>query len=217
MGEIERATSNENAVAPDTPSALGWLDQNWPFAGTVVVAFLITLLPLLVGVWHPALVLVYAQLLIYQLHQIEEHYGDRFRRFVNEHVAHGGDVLTPRATMWINVGLVWAMYLIVLLLAGLLDVGLGLIAVYTTLVNALAHIVGAIALRRYNPGLWTALVLFIPVGGWAWMEVSAANGLGGAAHLVGLATAVGVHAALMVSIRRKLRSIGKESRTSADV
>ena len=195
--------------------ALRWLDQNWPFAGTVAVVFLIAMLPLLIGVWSLALVLVYLQLIIYLLHQIEEHYGDRFRRTINEHLADGFDALTLRATMWINVGLVWAMYMITLLLAGLVDVGLGLIAVYTTLVNALAHIGTTIALRRSNPGLWTALSLFIPVGVWGWTEVSAANGLGGVAHIVGLAIAVLGHVAIIVTVRRNLRSIRKASRIPA--
>ncbi len=199
--------SDSNSIPQVTPDALGWLDRNWPFAGTVVAVFLVALLPLLVAVWSRALVLVYVLLVFYQLHQIEEHYGDRFRRFVNAHVAGGAEALTPRATMWINVGAVWAAYLGVLLLAAWVDIGLGLIAVYTTLVNAAAHIGAAVALRRSNPGLWTALALFVPGGGWAWAEVSTANGLGIAAHVAGLAAAVAVHAAMILLVRRRSQRI----------
>ncbi len=36
--------------------------------------------------------------------------------------------------------------------------------VYATLVNGLTHVVASIALRRYNPALYTALVLFLSWG-----------------------------------------------------
>ena len=68
---------------------------------------------------------VYLLLVIYQVHQIEEHYGGRFRRYVNETMANGADVLTPRATMWINVGGVWALYLAFLQLTVLVESGSG--------------------------------------------------------------------------------------------
>lgn len=95
------------------------------------------------------------------------------------------------------------LYTLVLLLAGLVDIGLGLIAVYVTLLNAVGHAGMALALRRYNPGLWTALVLFFPVGIWAWVEVSRANGLGIAAHIFGLAVAVLTHAAIIATVLRR--------------
>lgn len=70
--------SEPNAIPQYTPSALTWLDRNWPFAGTVVALFLMALLPLVASVWRLALVPVYLLLITYLLHQIEEHYDDRF-------------------------------------------------------------------------------------------------------------------------------------------
>lgn len=201
------ASSGQGSIPRPTPRALTWLDQNWPFAGTVVVVFLVALLPVLLGNWSTALVLLYAQLIIYQLHQIEEHYADRFRRFVNEHMVGGADALTPRAVMWINVIGVWALYALILVVADSIDIGLGLIAVYTTLVNGLAHIGMAVALRRANPGLWTSLGLFLPIGLWAWVALTAANGLGAVAHVVGLAVAVLVHVVIIAVMRTRLSSV----------
>ena len=200
--------ADAGAIPQTVPRPLAWLDRNWPFAGTVAAAFLFALLPLVLRAWPPALVAVYALLVAYLVHQMEEHYGDRFRRFVNATVADGVDALTPRATMWINVGVVWGVYLVTLLLAGLRDAGFGLVAVYGTLVNALVHVVGAAVLRRYNPGLWTAVGLFVPVGVYGWRVIGAASGLGLAGHLLGLGVALLIHAVLVVHIHRRARAGG---------
>lgn len=188
---------------------IAWLELNWPYAGAIVLVFLVALLPLIIDTWHIALVFVYLLLIIYLIHQIEEHFDDRFRRFVNANLANGVDVLSRRTTMWINIGLVWAVYLAALLLAQWIDPGLGLIAVYATLFNAVAHMVTAIVLRRYQPGLWTAIVLFLPVGGLAWSHVTEANGIGAAAHVVGLAVAILGHAAIMVVVGRNVAALKK--------
>ncbi len=198
--------TDADAIPTTVPQPLAWLDRNWPFAGTVVAAFLLALLPLVLGTWPPARVAVYVLLLAYLVHQAEEHYGDRFRRFVNATVAGGADALSPRATMWINVGAVWVMYVATLVLAALADAGFGLVAVYTTLVNAVIHVAGAAASRRYNPGLWSALGLFLPLGAWAWRVVGAANGLGIAGHVVGLGVALLIHAAIVLHVRRRARA-----------
>jgi len=61
------------------------------------------LLSLVAGVWPVGLTLTYLILLLQLVHQIEEHYGNRFRRFLNQHLAGGAKALTPRAKMRINV------------------------------------------------------------------------------------------------------------------
>lgn len=207
--QVEEAAMDADARVPSiptvTPNALRWLDGNWPFAGTVVAVFLAVLLPLVVGVWPTALVLLYLLLLLYQVHQVEEHYGDRFRRFLNQHLAGGAEALTPRATMWINVLVVWALYLLVILLAAFVDVGFGLIIVYTSLLNAVAHILAAVVLRRPNPGVWTAIGLFVPFGLWALVVVARASGLGAAGHVLGIALAVLGHAVILLVVRQGIR------------
>ena len=172
-------------VPRQTPRPLPWLDRNWPFVGTAVLCFLVALLPLLVRTWPRPPLIVCLLLAAYQFHQIEEHYGDRFRRYVNEAVLGGVNALTPRATMWANVGGVWGGYLATLLLTVLVDPGFGLVAAYTTVINAGAHTVGAIVTRSYNPGLLTALVLFVPLGGWAVIALREASTLGSPGHASG--------------------------------
>lgn len=184
-----------------------WLDANWPYAGAVRAAFLALLLPLILNTWRPELVLLCLLNTAYLVHQVEEHHRDRFRRFVNLHVAGGANALTPRAVTVVNVGLVWLLFMLALLAAGLLDVGYGLAIVYTSLLNAVVHVVGAVALRRYNPGLVTAVLLFIPLGVLALIRVSSASGLGATGQVIGVVVAVLGHAAILVEVRRRLAYI----------
>jgi hypothetical protein len=185
---------------------MGWLvrEWQWPAASLLAACFLLLLVPVWLRVAGLALTLVYLQLPVYMLHQWEEHAGDRFRQYVNQRMAGGREALTPTATFWINALGVWAVDLASLSLAGFVNLSLGLIAVYLALVNALVHIVAATARREYNPGLWTALGLFLPLGGWGLYEVATASGATWVGHAVGIAAAVAGHAAIIVYIVRRL-------------
>jgi hypothetical protein len=102
----------------------------------------------------------------------EEHAGDRFRVFVNQHVFHGIEALLPLAVLWINLPGVWGIGLFSIYAAGFLGIGWGLSIVYLVLVNAVAHIVAAILWRKCNPGLWTAVILFVPLGTLALLRIA---------------------------------------------
>jgi Protein of unknown function with HXXEE motif len=177
------------------------------YAGAIAGLFLLALIPLLVGAWSLPLLLIYLQLPIYLLHQVEEHHGDRFRQFVNDHIAGGREALTTPAVVFINVPGVWGVNLLALYLARFVDVGLGLIAVYLTLVNALAHVVSTIVLRCYNPGLVTALVLFLPIGSWALVVLTRTSGVTMTHQAIGLGIAVLIHAAILVHVKRRVHAL----------
>ncbi len=187
--------------------AMDWFVRNWMNAGVVAGLFLLALVPLLVGAWSLPLLLIYLQLPIYMFHQLEEHHGDRFRQFVNDHIAGGLPALTTPAVVVINVPGVWGVNLVALYLARFVDLGLGLIAVYLTLVNVIAHVVSAIVLRGYNPGLGTALVLFLPFGTWALVVVGGTPGVTTTHHAIGLGIAVLIHAAIMVHVKLRVRAL----------
>ena len=148
---------------------------------------------------------MYVQLPLYMLHQLEEHRGDAFRRFVNERMAGGRDALTRRATFVINSAGVWGVNLVALWLAYEVDLAFGLIAVYLTATNAIVHIAGAVALRAYNPGLITAVVLFVPAATWGTIEVSDAADAGAGYQLLAIGLAVGLHAAIIAYLRGRVR------------
>ena len=185
------------------PSVRDWFYRNWMHAGFVAGLFLIAVLPLFAGAFDWALVLVYLQLPVYMLHQLEEHQGDRFRRFVNERLAGGRDALTTPAVVFINVPLVWGVDFAAIYLARFVDIGLGLIAVYLMLVNAAVHIAAGLVLRVYNPGLVTAVVLFLPASLLALVAVSEVPGVGAFDQGLGLGLALLVHAGIVVFVRRR--------------
>lgn len=181
---------------------MGRLFASWVYGGFLAGVMMLALLPLLAHGWSPAFTALFLLLPIYMIHQYEEHDGDRFRLYVNRLVGHGAELLTPAAVFVINIGAVWALDVLTLYLARSVAIGLGLIAVYLMLVNAAVHIVGAIRSRSYNPGLITAVVLFLPFGGYAWWRVrpwaTAAD------HSIGLAVAFGVHALIVAyALRRR--------------
>lgn len=184
-----------------------WFFQSWMYAGFIAGLFLLAVLPLFAAGWTPALVAVYLLLPAYMIHQVEEHAGDRFRRFINTRVAGVPNALTTRAVVVVNVPLVWGVDLVAIYLARFVSPGWGLIAVYLTLVNAVVHVVGAVALRGYNPGLVTAAVLFLPLGVWALIAVAASPGVSLAAHVVGLGFALLVHIGLVVLVMGRARRL----------
>jgi hypothetical protein len=190
-----------------TSSIRAWIFSNWMYAGLMIGLFLLALVPLLAGVWSLALLLVYLHGPGYMLHQVEEHAADRFRRFVNLHIGHGREALTTEAVVWINVPCVWGINLVALYLARFVEIGLGLIAVYAMLVNAVTHIVAAAVLRRYNPGLVSAVVLFLPLSLLTLWVLAQTPGVGALDHVIGAAVAVLIHVAIVIHVLRRAESI----------
>jgi hypothetical protein len=177
-----------------------WLvkDWQWPAASLFAALFLFAILPLFAGIAGTALALVFAQLPIYLVHQWEEHTGDRFRAYVHRRLSGGREVLTPGLTFVINFLAVWIFDLAALYFAWGAIPAAGLAAGYLAIVNAVVHILPAIVRREYNPGLATAVVLFLPIGGWCVWEVGA--GVGFRAHVIALNLAVGGHALIFAGL-----------------
>lgn len=184
-----------------------WFFQNWMYAGLIAALFLLAVLPLTAGVCSAAMVALFLMLPAYMIHQVEEHAGDRFRRFINKRVARVPNALTTPAVVFVNVPLVWGVDLVAIYLAGFVALGWGLIAVYLVLVNAVLHVIGAVALRAYNPGLVTAMVLFLPLGLWGLVTVGAVPGVTTAEHAIALALALILHAGLVVWVLRRARRL----------
>jgi len=195
---------------------LDWLVNRWqwPYAGLFTAAFLTVLAPFVFHVAGWPLGLVYLQLPIYMLHQYEEHAGDRFRKWVNDMIGHGREVLTPIATFWINSLLVWLLDLVALYLACFVDLSLGLIAIYLPMLNAFGHIVPAVIKKQYNPGLLTSVVLFLPVGLLSATVVSRAAGCDVQDHLLAFAVALGVHVTIIVHVRRRMTWLSRVGTTA---
>ncbi|MFC7397718.1 HXXEE domain-containing protein [Chelatococcus sp. GCM10030263] len=186
-----------------------WFLHNWMYGGFIAGLFLLAVLPVVADALSPALIAVYLQLPIYMLHQLEEHDRDRFRRAANTLMAGGREALTTPAVVLINVVGVWIVDLVALYLARFVHLGFGLIAIYLMLVNAVVHIVGAIVMRGYNPGLATSIVLFLPAGlGGLWL-VSAAPEVTAADHILGLGIAIVLHAVIIIHVKRRAAMLAR--------
>jgi hypothetical protein len=106
-----------------------------------------------------------ALLVIYFLHQIEEHlWPGGFRQFADAHMFHSGNDDWPvgmGGVALVNIGFVWLpVGLAIAFPEQLRWVALGWVGL--TLINGIIHAATTIRLRIYNPGLVTGIVLFLP-------------------------------------------------------
>ena len=145
-----------------------WLvtEWQWPqaalFCGVIMILLLAAMLPKL-GLMY---VLIAMPLPIYMVHQFEEHYHNRFCLMLNEKIGKGKVVLTPKQVFMINSLWVWALSLVAIAFAFLVNPLIGLIPTYFMVLNGILHCLQAIRFRSSNPGLITSLLLFFPVGGY---------------------------------------------------
>ena len=161
--------------------------------------------------------LFFALLVIYMLHQTEEHlWPGGFCQFTNAHVFKSGNDDRPvdiGGVALVNIGWVWLPVGAAALMPNTLYwIGLGWIGL--TLVNAITHIVSSIRFRIYNPGLITSIVLFVPFTVWFLAIEYARGALSGADIGVTLLLGVVLHipvAALFVVpfVRDKHRPLAR--------
>ncbi|MFC0243500.1 HXXEE domain-containing protein [Rhodopseudomonas telluris] len=179
-----------------------YLEAHWVAAALCMGIALLLLLPLGVPGGDRALLLIYLASPIYMLHQVEEHLGDRFRRYVNGVVFGGVEALTPGDVLLINLPGVWGINLAALYAAYFIDPGWGLAAAYLILVNGITHVAMAAHLRAYNPGLASAALVFIPFGLYAVLHIPGT----GLQHVFALVIAIGLHAAIALHARHRARA-----------
>jgi hypothetical protein len=190
-----------------------WLARYWVKGALFTGVALIALVPLLFDAWWPQLLLIYLHSPGYMVHQVEEHTGDRFRTFINQRIFHGVEALTTVDVLWINLPGVWGLNMAALYLANFLSPELGLVAPYLMLVNAIAHLGMAAQTRGYNPGLWTSLAIFFPLGLVTLYVIPASP----AHHALGLGAAIAIHLLIAVGIARKAARMIRSLRSPATV
>ena len=120
--------------------------------------------------------LMLLQLVIYGIHQFEEHSYDYYGRtnafihFVNHDVLGlpynlqcNEYYMTQRHAFIINIIYIWIMIPICILFStSYPKKSLNIISIGTILINGIAHCIFAIIKQSYNPGLITSIILFIP-------------------------------------------------------
>jgi|SRR5215831_1388398 len=144
------------------PTFSHWVLENWSRAGLLTALVLLLLAPLVYVCTGVPQLLIYLWLPIYMFHQFEEHGQGTFLEFYRRMMPDIAPHLTERKLLVVNLGTVW-LFFVGSIYASLYNKwSLALYAPYLSLVNALMHVGQLIAWRTYNPGLWTALALFIP-------------------------------------------------------
>ena len=187
-------------------STLDRLYRNWVYGGFLAAFLLLGFIPLLIPHLLPVQIWVYALLPTYMLHQLEEHDADRFRIFANTYLGHGREVLSHPFVFVVNVPGVWGVNFVSIVLSICLAPAYGLIGAGLVLVNAVAHVGQALKMRRYNPGLITAVLLFLPVGGITTWQIFAHSSPSPLAIVIGFGSAILIHAWIILHVKRQLSS-----------
>jgi hypothetical protein len=180
----------------------GRLIAYWVYGGFLAGLLLLLLGPVLVRSWSAPLVATFLCLPVYMLHQYEEHDNDRFRRFVNQQIGKE-NALTLLAVFVINVPAVWGVVGISLALAAMIRPGFGLVAIYLIAVNGAIHVVYAAITRGYNPGLGTAIGLFLPLGAYGIATMQQAGAGSVIMHITGAAVAIAIHVVIALYVMRR--------------
>lgn len=162
--------------------------------------------PLLFRAYGLTALLVVLHLVIYMVHQYEEHAQGKFKAFANQFLAGGQPKIGDAPIFRVNIIGVWGVYLVVIYAAIGVNPALGLISAYTTLVNALLHIIASVVTRRYNPGLITSLLLFLPIGAYTVFVISQLPDTTSGYHVLGICAAILIHLATFGYLGRIARS-----------
>lgn len=170
------------------------LFSNWAYATPPIALLLIGLYPFM----GSAIALpLFLSLPVYMVHQFEEHDDNRFALFLNAMMGADAKGLTAGNVWVINVIFVWFLLLGVFYLASL-NSAWGVMAAYLLAINGALHVVWAVMFRKYNPGLVTSILLFIPLAVWIFGEIPAPVLI----HIASGILMVGLHAAIMITARR---------------
>ncbi|MCW5736368.1 MAG: HXXEE domain-containing protein [Enhydrobacter sp.] len=187
----------------------------WPWIGIGAAGLLLVLLctnalrsDRLVTRWADMVWLTWAGTFVYLVHQFEEHGIDAmdnpyaFRGFLCAAVGHADPEACPVPLSFIttvNVAAVWIAGPLSALLAGRWPVvGLSFFAIPA--INIFAHAGPAMVSGRYNPGLLSALVLFLPLCLVVFAAAVTRYQLGVRAIFATLVAGVALHIALMTSL-----------------
>jgi len=107
---------------------------------------------------------VYIDIPLYLFHQTEEHFWPGgFKNYINHDINNlpeGEETLTDIQIFWINILLVWVVFIVFGLLA-LVNIGFGLLIIVFSIMNCLTHIVQGLRRKEWNPGLIMASLQFV--------------------------------------------------------
>jgi hypothetical protein len=199
----------------------GQLNYMWPWIGLGAAGVLLVLLlttdllrtDLSVPRWRDLVWLAWAATCAYLIHQFEEHGIDAegqayaFRGSLCATLGFREETcpIPPTLITAVNIPVVWFAGPISALLGRRWPV-IALSYFSVPFANAIAHLAAAVAQRSYNPGLLTAVVLFLPLSLWAFaVALQKLPRVGMRAVLATIVGGVAIHAVLLGSLVAHLR------------
>jgi len=181
-----------------------WIVENWSRMSLPFAVLILCSLPIFLTAGNGSLILLCTLLPVYMIHQYEEHAHGRFVEFFNSTMGRGYGVLTRASAFWINILEVWLAFLVSFYLATYVALGIAFVPIYLTILNGFTHVVASIALRRYNPSLYTSLLLFLPWGFFLLIYFNAITRFSLSFNGIGLLTGMIGHVVIVVyALRRR--------------
>ena len=111
----------------------------------------------------------------------------------------------------------WVLFLVSFYLAKCVSIGFTFVPIYTTILNAITHVIASLALRRYNPGLYTSILLFFPWGLFLLIYFDRISPSSLLFNVVGLLAAMIGHAIIVVYAVRRRNKLEAGSLRGAEV
>ena len=105
--------------------------------------------------------------------------------------------LDKKASFWINIPIIFIGFPISAILAGYIDISIGVWTVYFSIINAISHVIMFFRFG-YNPGFFVSLLLNIPVGLFTIYYLTTNNIVSLKVHLIGFMTGALIQLGLMV-------------------
>jgi hypothetical protein len=189
---------------PEKVHFYDWFIANWARVSLPLAIVLFIISPFVYQGIGLAAFLAFLTLPFYMLHQYEEHATGQFKAFVNKTVGRGRDVLNDRDIFRVNVLFVWLGTLVILYLCVYVSIIWGLFAGYLMAFNGIVHIATSIRMRRYNPGLWTSVVIFLPLGIYIIYLITRQSAAGWLYNGIFLVVVILLHAMILVNVRRQV-------------
>ena len=178
-----------------------WLYENWYKSTIFIALYLLIMLFLFLFDTDFPLFLIWIQFVVYLFHQFEEYIlPGGFVKFFNNKMLESNKYNYPLddvASFWINIPIIFMAYPLSAILAGQVDISVGIWTAYFSIINALSH-VGIYFKHRYNPGFFVSLFLNIPVGIYTIHYFNAQNLISINEQLIGLAIGLLIQAAVMI-------------------
>ena len=178
-----------------------WLYNKW-YKSTIFLAVYLLIFALIYLFKEDyALFLIWLQTIVYLLHQFEEYVlpGGFVKFFNTKPLGSKRDdfPLNIRSSFWINIPIIFIGFPLSAILAGYVNISIGLWTAYFSIINAISH-VGMFFWFKYNTGLIVSLFLNIPIGVYTIYYFTSHNLASVDVNLVSLAIGLLIQASLMV-------------------